>query len=141
MKTFLIIVAIVAAIFVSFIGYKYFGWFGGPKDGINSPRANWDKINTQTTINDPIEVFSREGYAMDPYQKKKACSIECLEPYPAGSQYQGYYYCKKNCAVFQRGIEQPIYYTNYYPSRPFHNHNNNNNPPPPPPPPVDPPTV
>lgn len=38
-------------------------------------------------------------------QKKKGCAPECLEPYPKESIYYGYYYCKTNCAVFERTTE------------------------------------
>lgn len=53
------------------------------------------------------EVFDGNANPINEAARAKACSPECLLPYPDGSQYSGYYYCNKNCGVFNRNT--PIY--------------------------------
>lgn len=88
-----IIILAVAALLI--VGYKYWGWFSGSDSG-----------TARTAI--PEDVFTKSGTPVNPNQARKSCDSACLEAYGAGSQYYGYYYCKKNCASFR--VQEPIYY-------------------------------
>lgn len=88
-------------------------------------RANWAWFSKETTRQSiPIDVFTSNGSLVNP-TGKSICNPACLEAYPAGSQWAGYYYCRKNCGgdTFNR-LPNP-YFGPIFPS------------PPPPPPPHD----
>lgn len=56
------------------------------------------------------EVLDASGNPVNRWASPSSerCSANCITPYPSGSQYAGYYYCRKNCAHFERTA--PIIY-------------------------------
>lgn len=63
-------------------------------------RTNWGWFQAKSTITRqsfPTDVFNSNGSPVNP-AGKALCNPACLEAYPSGSQYAGYYYCRKNCS-------------------------------------------
>lgn len=80
LKNFFYAVATLIVVgFVLIIGYNNWGWFGGSKS------------------DDKNGVFYRNGQPVNP-AARAACSESCLKAYPAGSKYEGYYYCVPGCS-------------------------------------------